>query len=137
MFLATAPRYVSAVTGAAMLIEREFWDQAGGLDIAFAKTLQDADLCMRAATAGRRIVYVPNSVIFHMESVSARSTYTDPATVSARARELEVFERKLAAFGADPFHNASFDPDDERLHRLVARPRAGKELNEPQRDYSQ
>ena len=123
MFLATAPRYVSAVTGAAMLIERGFWEEAGGLDISFAKTLQDVDLCMRAAAAGRRVVYAPNAVLVHMESVSARSTYADPATASARRRELAAFGRKLAGFGRDPFHNTAFDTDDETLHRLVARQR--------------
>ena len=124
MFLATAPRYVSAVTGAAMLIERGFWEEAGGLDMSFAKTLQDVDICMRAAAAGRRVVYAPNAVLFHVESVSAKSTYADPATACARGRELAAFGQRLAAFGRDPFHNASFDMDDETMHRLVARPGA-------------
>lgn len=124
MFLATAPRYVSAVTGAAMLIERGFWDAAEGLASAFTKTLQDVELCMRAATAGRRVVYVPNAVLIHMESASARGTYADPETATARARERVAFRQGLAAFGRDPFHNACFDADDERMRRLVARPPA-------------
>jgi hypothetical protein len=136
MFLASAPRYVSAVTGAAMLIERGFWEEAQGLDISFAKTLQDVELCMRAATAGRRVVYVPEAVLIHMESVSARSTYADPATALARAGELEVFGRRLAAFGRDPFHNASFDTDDERLRRLVARQPTKHMFNRAEEGYA-
>lgn len=121
MFLATAPRNVSTDTGAAMLIGRGFRKECEEIGVSSANTFQDVEFCMCAATTGRCIVYVPKAVRINMESVSARSTYTDPATASGRGHEFEAFGHKLAASGPDPFHNASFDPDDERLRNLVAR----------------
>ena len=118
MFFASAPRYVSAVTGAVMLVERGYFESSGGFDIGFAKTLQDVEFCTRAIDAGRRVVYTPPSVLIHMESVSARETYGEDATAYAREREIAMFRHVQASRGLDPFHNVNLDPGDEAMRRL-------------------
>src|SRR5262245_47961893 len=52
-------REVDWVTGAAMAMRREVWDQIGPLDERFALYAQDLDFCVRARQAGWRVAIVP------------------------------------------------------------------------------
>jgi O-antigen biosynthesis protein len=68
-----APEYrfrrdVHFVSGAFLLTRRQLWEQLGGFDEAFVPAYyEDADYCMRARTAGWRVVYEPDAVIVHYE----------------------------------------------------------------------
>jgi len=59
-----------AVTGACMLIPKEFFDRLGGFDEGFLNGYEDVDLCFRVREAGYRVVYTPKSVLYHFESIS-------------------------------------------------------------------
>jgi len=60
-----AIREVDWVSGAAMCIRRETWDQVGGFDEGFFMYAEDIDWCLRAQQAGWKICYIPQAVIDH------------------------------------------------------------------------
>lgn len=64
------PRRFQAVTAACMLVRRSTFDQVGGFDTDFRNSLEDADLCLRIGEQGHEIHYCPDSVLYHLESVS-------------------------------------------------------------------
>ncbi len=119
LFTASAPREVSAVTGAALLIRRTVFEDLNGFDTQMATYLQDVDLCLRVREAGHRIVFTPRPVLLHMESVSFRDIMEDPGFREQRILENHGFaERWGARITRDRHHNARFAPDDETLRTL-------------------
>jgi GT2 family glycosyltransferase len=66
-------REVDYVTGAAMAIARRVLDDIGGLDEGFSPFYyEETDFCYRARAAGYRVLYIPDAVGIHHESVSVR-----------------------------------------------------------------
>lgn len=53
-------------TGAATCIRKEVYEKMGGLDSDFFAHMEEIDLCWRIKNHGYRIVYVPNSEVFHV-----------------------------------------------------------------------
>jgi GT2 family glycosyltransferase len=119
MFMGPAPRHVSCLTGAALLVRRSIFDGLNGFDEMFATHIQDVDFCLRALGAGYRLVFNPRVVLVYMESVSVRATLDDPITWETRETEHRRFvERWNRLLSDDPYHNPNFDLDDETLSRL-------------------
>jgi len=58
-------REVDWVSGAAICIRRQAWDEIGGFDEGFFMYAEDMDWCLRARKAGRKIYYCPDAVIAH------------------------------------------------------------------------
>jgi GT2 family glycosyltransferase len=58
-------RHVDWVSGAAICIRREAWDQLGGFDEGYYMYSEDMDWCLRAEQAGWRVYYAPDAVIVH------------------------------------------------------------------------
>lgn len=56
---------VDAVSGAAFAIPRDLFEQLGGFDEDFFLYVEDTDLSLRARLAGRRCLYVPQSIVYH------------------------------------------------------------------------
>jgi GT2 family glycosyltransferase len=54
------------VTGAAMAIRRETWDEVGPLDTRFRFYAQDLDFCLRARDAGWRVRLVAEAQVVHV-----------------------------------------------------------------------
>ncbi len=97
---------VSAVTGACMMLRRDVYLQAGGLDESLEVTFNDVDLCLRLRKAGKRILMCPEALLAHYES-SSRGSEDSPEKVERFHREISIFvhrwERELEA--GDPFYN--------------------------------
>lgn len=53
-------------TGAALMIRAEDWRNVGGLDGRFFAHNEEIDLCWRLRSRGRRIVCIPQSVVYHV-----------------------------------------------------------------------
>ena len=73
-------RDVDWISGAALMIRRETLQQIGAFDETFYMYCEDVDLCYRAHEAGWRVVYFPDSVVYHIigrssDQVPARATY--------------------------------------------------------------
>ncbi len=60
------------VSGAALMIARDLFQDLGGFDELFAPAYyEDSDLCFRVRARGKRVVVQPASEIVHLEGVSA------------------------------------------------------------------
>lgn len=65
------PADADYVTGAAMLLRRDRFDQLDGFDERFFPAyFEEADFCRRARLAGYRVVYEPKAIAYHRESAS-------------------------------------------------------------------
>jgi GT2 family glycosyltransferase len=119
-FLASAPRQVMAVTGAALCIRRADFAALNGFDRnLFALYIQDLDLCLRVHCSGLAVVFNPRSVLLHMESISVNSTLADPRMARCRVLEHQAFVKRWGhVLRADEFHNLNFSRDEENLRTL-------------------
>ena len=64
------PREVEFVTGAALAIRRETWEQCDGLDAAFFPGyFEEVDLCWRVRAMGLTVLYEPGARAIHQEAV--------------------------------------------------------------------
>ncbi|MFB3882494.1 MAG: glycosyltransferase family 2 protein [Armatimonadota bacterium] len=61
----SSQRQVDWVSGAAICIRREAWEQTGGFDEGYFMYAEDMDWCLRAEQAGWRVYYLPDAVITH------------------------------------------------------------------------
>lgn len=57
-----------AVTAACMLVRREAFEKVGGFDEGFVNGFEDVDLCLKIRQMGRKIIYQPQSCLYHLES---------------------------------------------------------------------
>ena len=92
-------RDVDYCSGAFLLVRTELLRRLNGFDEDFAPAYyEDADLCVRIAEAGYRVVYDPAVVIYHLEYGSASSAQ-EPGIEIAQRRDL--FSRKHSAWLAN------------------------------------
>jgi len=63
-------RECSGVTGAAMLMRREVYLEAGGMSLRFANCFNDVDLNCKVLELGYRIIWTPHARLFHYESIT-------------------------------------------------------------------
>jgi GT2 family glycosyltransferase/ADP-heptose:LPS heptosyltransferase len=69
---ANRPRYYRALTGACLLIERDFFLALGEFETGYhgAGGCEDTDLCFKVLKQGRMVAYCPSSVVYHHEGVT-------------------------------------------------------------------
>jgi GT2 family glycosyltransferase len=63
-------RELDMVTGACFMIHRELFVQLAGFDETYQNGVEDIDLCLRVRSAGRKVVYEPKAVVYHLEGQS-------------------------------------------------------------------
>lgn len=66
------PREVDYLTGASVAIRRDVLDRLGGLDEGFPLYYEDLDFCYRVRQAGYKILYQPESVVYHFETFGTK-----------------------------------------------------------------
>lgn len=100
------PQFVAAVTAACLVVKRERFLAAGGLDADnFAVAFNDVDLCLRLNARGWQSFYEPRAVLVHHESVS-RGFDRDPVGAARFAGELAALQRLHGTDRiVDPFHH--------------------------------
>lgn len=59
-------RDVFWATGAAMFVRASVWHEMGGLDGDFFAHMEEIDFCWRVKNAGHRVMYCPQSVLYHV-----------------------------------------------------------------------
>jgi GT2 family glycosyltransferase len=68
---ANVVRPVPAVTAACMMIDRDVYEEAGGLPLHYVQgDYEDSELCLRLAEAGRTNWYLPSVELYHLEGQS-------------------------------------------------------------------
>ncbi len=110
--LADLTRNCSAVTGACMMVPRRVFEEVGGFDEALRVVLNDVDLCLKMRQRGYRVVYTPNSLLYHYEGSSRGRLHPPP--------DEKVFQEQWKEFldSGDPFYNPnlSYKHDDWRIN---------------------
>lgn len=100
---------VSAVTAACMLVRRSAFEAVGGFDDAeLSVAFNDVDLCIKMRNAGFRIIYAPDVVCEHRESMSRGDDFAEDK-LSRFMRENEAMRTRwndILPF--DPFYNRHF-----------------------------
>lgn len=64
---ANVRREFQAVTAACLLVRRQDFETVGGFDEGFRNGFEDVDLCLKIREGGRKVVYQPKSVLYHLE----------------------------------------------------------------------
>ncbi len=103
------PQYISAVTGACLVVEKSKYEAAGGLDEVDLKVAyNDVDFCMKLTSKGLHNVFTPYAELYHYESVS-RGKDTSPEKAERLQKESEVMRQRWGAkLEKDPYYNDSF-----------------------------
>ena len=103
---------VSAVTGACLMVSKELFEKAGGLEESFAVSLNDVDFCIKLRKMGYLNVFTPFAELYHFESASRG--LDDKGEKAERyneesARFREKWKDVLAK--GDPYYNPNFSLD--------------------------
>lgn len=59
------------ITGCSMLVRREVFEKIGFFDEKFFAYLEDVDFCIRASRAGYKLLFVPQSIVWHKNASSS------------------------------------------------------------------
>lgn len=97
-----------AVTGACLMTPRDAFEEVGGLTTTFPNNYNDIDYCLKLRTKGLRVVYDPDTVLYHFES-SSRSSDVDDWELEA------IVERWAHLTAPDPYSNPSLRYGTPRL----------------------
>lgn len=113
------PRNLLAVTGACLAIRRTVFAEIGGIDERFPIAFNDIDLCLRARSAGYRVMWTPFVGLRHLEA----ATRGDPDSGTRRTEEQQAFAQFRDLWGArvgrDPYFNANLDVGQRGCPMLV------------------
>ncbi|MDR0220307.1 MAG: glycosyltransferase family 2 protein [Lachnospiraceae bacterium] len=103
---------VSAVTGACLMVKKSLYEAVGGLDEAFAVSLNDVDFCLKLRAKGYLNVFTPFAELYHYESAS-RGPDDKGESAARYNEESERFRAKWAETLAagDPYYNVNFSLD--------------------------
>lgn len=102
----------SAVTAACMLVRKEVFWEAGGMDTELQIAFNDTDFCLRVGELGYRIVYNPFSVWYHDES-KTRGAEDTLGKVARFQQEILYFQNRWKYFleRGDPAYNPNLTLD--------------------------
>lgn len=110
------PQFVSAVTGACLVVRRDRFEAAGGFDEEnFPVAFNDVDLCLKLARLGHTALYEPRARLVHHESKS-RGHDRDPIGARRLAGELAALKAIWHTdLRLDPYHHPSLSPYSEQF----------------------
>ena len=109
------PREIFWASGAAMFVRSDLFHALGGLDEDFFAHMEEIDFCWRAKNAGYKIMYCPDSTVYHygggtLNKISPRKTFLNfrnsllllyknlPASKLQNVLNKRKYLDKLAAF---------------------------------------
>ncbi len=123
---ALSQRY-SALTAACLVVERELFEKAGGLDEGeFRIGLNDIDFCLKLRELGYHNLYTPFAELIHHESASRADLEKTPEGAERAARENAALVKKWPAyFDHDPCWNPNLSLQSETVE-LAFPPNFGK-----------
>jgi O-antigen biosynthesis protein len=116
---------LSAVTAACVVLRKELYVEAGGLDEAIGVNFNDVDLCIRVRDLGYRNVYTPYAELLHKESAT-RGLNETPEKQTIFEREIKLMRSRWGdALLNDPYYNPNLSLRSEN-EALAIPPRAVK-----------
>jgi glycosyltransferase involved in cell wall biosynthesis len=96
-------RNCSAVTAACIMIRKDVYENISGYDENMPHSWQDVDICLRILDLGKRIVYTPYALLYHITSATRGKIDISVEEQESKA----LFRKKHAKFieGGDPYYN--------------------------------
>ncbi len=71
-------RQFQCLTAACFLVRKNIFEKVGGFDEDYVNGLEDLDFCFKVSGLGLEIMYCPESVVYHHESITeGRSNYDE------------------------------------------------------------
>ena len=109
-----ATQNMMAVTAACLVTPRALFDEIGGLDeVAFKVAYNDIDYCLKVEALGKHIIWTPEAVLYHHESVSRGDDMSDQH-IERYFRELEAFQSRWKSKGfVDKYYSKHLRISDE------------------------
>ena len=122
----TLVRNVTAVTGACLLLRRNAYLEAGGLDeVSLPVAFNDIDLCLKLVERGYRNLWTPFAELYHYESAS-RGTDLVGEKAARFKREVGVMRKRWGdVLDNDPYWNPNLSLSTTGV-ALSFPPRAGR-----------
>ena len=74
-------RHFQCITGACLMIRTKLFKAVRGFDEAYTNGLEDLDLCLRVRESSFGVLYCPESVVYHHESVSEGRSCNDEKNI--------------------------------------------------------
>jgi GT2 family glycosyltransferase len=109
---AISAREVAAVTAACMLVRKAAFHEVGGFDEAeLGIAFNDIDLCIKLREAGYRIVFTPECVAEHRESMSRGDDLAEGKLARFMQENQVMLQRWQHILPHDPFYNPHFARD--------------------------
>jgi O-antigen biosynthesis protein len=106
---ANCAQQYSAVTAACMLCRTEVFIDVGGFDEHQLKVaFNDVDLCLKVGSRGWKVVWTPDHVIEHHESLSRGDDFSSSKAPRFFYENHIMLERWHEALSRDPFYNLNF-----------------------------
>ena len=117
-----ATQNMMAVTAACLVTPRAIFEQLDGLDeVAFKVAYNDIDYCLRVESSGHQVIWTPEAVLHHHESVSRGDDMSDQH-IERYFRELEVFQSRWKSKGfVDKYYSKHLRISDEGVFPQVQR----------------
>ncbi|MFT6408409.1 MAG: GT2 family glycosyltransferase [Arenicella sp.] len=117
-----ATQNMMAVTAACLVTPRALFEELGGLDeVAFKVAYNDIDYCLRVESKGHQVIWTPEAVLHHHESVS-RGDDMSEQHIERYFRELEVFQSRWKSKGfVDKYYSKHLRISDEGVFPQVQR----------------
>jgi len=91
---------VDWVTGSAMFVRREMYEQVGGFDEQFFMYSEELDWCYRAKQAGWQIMYLPTAQVTHYEGKSSEQIVVQ-RDIYFHSSKIRFFRKYRGAFVAE------------------------------------
>lgn len=105
---ATLQQTVSAVTAACLVVRKEIYLQAGGMDeVNLPVAFNDVDFCLRLVELGYRNVWTPYAELYHHESAT-RGYEDNPEKQRRFAREVKFLQQR---WHAEILHDPAYSPN--------------------------
>ncbi len=123
MFRLSCVQDLSCVTAACMLVRKDVYEKAHGLDEEFTVAFNDVDFCLRVRNMGYHILWTPYAECYHYESISRGSDTSGAKKERFEGERKRLKDRFGDSLTADPFYNPNLTLDMEDFSESRVLPR--------------
>lgn len=122
-----ATQNMMAVTAACLITPRSLFDDIGGLDeVSFKVAYNDIDYCLKVESRGKDIIWTPEAILHHHESVSRGDDMSDQH-IKRYFRELETLQSRWKTKGfVDKYYSKHLRITDEGVFPQMERHEEGE-----------
>jgi len=113
MFRLACVQNLSCVTAACLLVTKQAFDAANGLDEEFTVAFNDVDFCLRIRDMGYQVLFTPYAECYHHESISRGSDKKGEKKERFEGERNRLKDRFGDSLLRDPFYNPNLTLDME------------------------